>query len=59
MTEEELIEYYAGLELLVGYFDTKIDFEDIENPLKTAWKNSKIGVNVLDPIGETLTIKQH
>lgn len=37
MEEEELETYYAGIEVIVSYFDTKIDFEDIENPLKTAF----------------------
>lgn len=45
MAGEELVEYYSGLELFVNYFDTKIDFEDIDNPIKTAIKLSKIAIN--------------
>ena len=45
MVEEELEKYYAGIEVFVSYLDTKIDFEDIENPLKTAYKYSTLAVN--------------
>ena len=45
MAGEELVEYYSGLELFVNYYDTKIDFEDIDNPIKTAIKLSKIAIN--------------
>lgn len=59
MTEKELEEYYLGVELYVAYFDTKIDFEDIETPLKTAFKSSRIAVDQSNPIGVTVEMKQH
>lgn len=59
MEGEELEAYFTNIEIFVDYFDTKIDFEDIENPLKTAFKTSKIAVNPSNPLGETLELKQH
>lgn len=57
MVEEELEKYYAGVEVFITYLDTKIDFEDIETPLKTALKFSSFAINPRSPIGEILDLK--
>ena len=59
LSDSELEDYFKAKSLVMLYFDTKIDFEDIENPLKSAMKFESVNLNVQNPKANLIYLKNH
>ena len=59
MEDSELKDYFAKSQLLTFYYDTKVDYEDIENPLKSVIKRNTIPIDLDTPQAKQLFLKNH
>ena len=59
MEDSELKDYFAKSQLLTFYYDTKVDYEDIENQLKSVIKRNTIPIDLDTPQAKQLFFKNH
>ena len=57
MGETELATYYSTKTIVLYYYVTSVDYEDVANPLKTSLRFESIVINPDNPAGKYLQLK--